>query len=501
MSASVLASVLLLGGTIASPPGAVASEPIRVTTHADAIAGDGKCSLREAVLAADTDRSVDACPSGHGADVIRLFEGTYRLERRGSNEDAGRTGDLDVTADLAIRGGSASRTVIDAAGLDDRVIDVLGTARLELSSLTVRHGGLYEHGHGRSAGGGIASTGTLVLRHVAVIDNWASGDGGGIASSGSLTMVDCRVAWNTAGPNLGGGGIWTSGSASVAHSVIEDNRTSGEGAAGIAATGPLDLSRSIVRRNVGSGEWPPGGVSMRGGQIRDTTIAGNRAGGLGTGGVVLRDHAALVRSTVSGNVGGAEGGAGGVLVVDSEITNSTISGNSGGSSMDNGMTTPTAGGVFSIGSRIRASTIADNTSTAQDGAPAGGLYADTGTHLRGTIVAGNRGPARGGQDCAGTLASDGFVLIATTAGCTIMSRSSDILGRDPRLGPLADHGGPTRTHALGAGSPAIDAWPVVQGTKRTGCPAIDQRGVRRPAIGGHHDRVRCDIGSVEMTGH
>lgn len=501
MSASVLVSVLLLGGAIASPPSAVATGPIRVTTDADAIAGDGKCSLREAVLAADTDRPVDACPSGHGADVIRLVEGTYRLERRGSNEDASLTGDLDVTADLVIRGGSASRTVIDAAGLDDRVIDVLGTARLELSSLAVRHGGLYEHGHGRSAGGGIASTGTLVLRDVAVIDNWASGDGGGVASSGTLTMVDCRVAWNTAGPNLGGGGIWTAGAASVSRSVIEDNRTSGEGAAGIAATGPLDLSRSIVRRNVGSGEWTPGGVSMRGGQIRDTTIAANRASGLGTGGVVLRDHAALVRSTVSGNVGGAEGGAGGVLAIDSEVTNSTISGNSGGSSMDNGMTTPTAGGVFSIGSLIRASTITDNTSTALDGAPAGGLYADADTHLRGTIVAGNRGPARGGQDCAGRIMSDGFLLIAKTSGCTITSRSSDILGRDPRLGPLADNGGPTRTHALRAGSPAIDAWSVLRGPTRAGCPAIDQRGVRRPATDGHHDPARCDIGSVEMDRH
>ncbi len=500
MSVPALAAALLLGGAIAGPPPVVASGTIDVTTFADATARDGRCSLREAVLAAGLDRSVDACSSGHGTDTIRLREGTYRLDRRGSNEDAGLTGDLDITTDVIIRGVSATRTVIDAAGLDDRVLDVLGSARLELAYLTVRHGGVYEYGHGRSEGGGIASTGKLLLRHVAVLDNWATGDGGGIASSGTLSLYDCRVAWNTSGPNRGGGGIWTSGTATVSHSVIEDNHSiDGDGAAGIAAQGSLTLTKSIVRRNVGSGEWTPGGVSMYGGLIADSTITDNRTGGLGTGGVVLHG-ASLVRSTVSGNVGGAERGAGGVLAIDSEITNSTISGNRGGSSMDNGMTTPTAGGVFSIRSLIRASTITDNTSTAQDGTPAGGLYADVGTHLRGTIVAGNRGPARGGQDCAGTLVSDGFVLVADTAGCTIRSRSTDILRRDPRLGPLADNGGLTRTHVLRAGSPAIDAWPVTLGTKRTGCPAIDQRGVRRPATGGHRDPVKCDIGSVEMGG-
>ncbi|CAA9454347.1 MAG: hypothetical protein AVDCRST_MAG01-01-4978, partial [uncultured Rubrobacteraceae bacterium] len=64
---------------------------------------------------------------------------------------------------------------------------------------------------------------------------------------------------------------------------------------------------------------------------------------------------------------------------------------------------------------------------------------------------------------------------------------------DPRLGSLADNGGPTRTHALLAGSPAIDAVPV--GTN--GCAAdftADQRGVHRP-LGG-----ACDAGSVENFG-
>jgi hypothetical protein len=56
---------------------------------------------------------------------------------------------------------------------------------------------------------------------------------------------------------------------------------------------------------------------------------------------------------------------------------------------------------------------------------------------------------------------------------------------DPLLGPLADNGGPTRTHLPGPGSPAID------GGTTSGCPATDQRGAARP--GG----VSCDVGAVE----
>ena len=54
---------------------------------------------------------------------------------------------------------------------------------------------------------------------------------------------------------------------------------------------------------------------------------------------------------------------------------------------------------------------------------------------------------------------------------------------DPRLGPLQDNGGPTPTHALLLGSPAIDA--------SSACPATDQRGVTRPQGAG------CDIGAFE----
>ncbi|HKF95157.1 MAG TPA: choice-of-anchor Q domain-containing protein [Gammaproteobacteria bacterium] len=58
---------------------------------------------------------------------------------------------------------------------------------------------------------------------------------------------------------------------------------------------------------------------------------------------------------------------------------------------------------------------------------------------------------------------------------------------------LASNGGPTRTHALVAGSPAIDA--INDGT----CPppARDQRGVKRPQDGNGDGGPACDSGSFE----
>ena len=61
------------------------------------------------------------------------------------------------------------------------------------------------------------------------------------------------------------------------------------------------------------------------------------------------------------------------------------------------------------------------------------------------------------------------------------------MGCHALTGPLAENGGPTLTHALLAGSPAINAG------DDSACPATDQRGVARPQ--GPH----CDIGSVEQN--
>jgi hypothetical protein len=85
---------------------------------------------------------------------------------------------------------------------------------------------------------------------------------------------------------------------------------------------------------------------------------------------------------------------------------------------------------------------------------------------------------------AATITSGGSNVIndgrATPNGTTDQSNTNALLG------PLADNGGPTLTHALLAGSPAIDAAVGV-------CPATDQRGVARPQGDG------CDAGAFELA--
>src|ERR1700736_2154024 len=100
-----------------------------------------------------------------------------------------------------------------------------------------------------------------------------------------------------------------------------------------------------------------------------------------------------------------------------------------------------------------------------------------------TIVAENTGAA--GANCSGSVTSGGHNL--ESAGDCSFRSTGDRSNSDPKLGGLANNGGPSQTQALQTGSAAIDAggsWPP---------PASDQRGVRRP------QGAACDIGAFEST--
>ena len=88
---------------------------------------------------------------------------------------------------------------------------------------------------------------------------------------------------------------------------------------------------------------------------------------------------------------------------------------------------------------------------------------------------------------AGAVAiNSGGHNIGSDSTCNLTA-AGDQPDTDPMVDVLADNGGPTLTHALLAGSPAIDAG------DDSLCPATDQRGVSRP-LGAH-----CDIGSFEFV--
>src|SRR5262249_21135342 len=105
--------------------------------------------------------------------------------------------------------------------------------------------------------------------------------------------------------------------------------------------------------------------------------------------------------------------------------------------------------------RIENSTIAFNFSTSSLG---GGIMAGSQSNLRleSTIVALNRATQYPDLLVTGTTMSAANCLIGDTTGVSYTDNGGNIIGVDPLLAPLANNGGPTQTHALKKGSPAID---------------------------------------------
>ncbi|MCC5849447.1 MAG: IPT/TIG domain-containing protein [Verrucomicrobia bacterium] len=209
------------------------------------------------------------------------------------------------------------------------------------------------------------------------------------------------------------------------------------------------------------------------------TISNNQAGDLGGGINHINGTLDVNQSTISGN--SAFRGGGGIHTISSSgsatdpaaaiIRNSTISGNT---ATDTGGGVRNANGVM----EITHSTITANTSNS-----GGGVWSwndnFTATRIGQSIVAGNVGPDLSGLRSDQPFVSLGHNLVGV-AGDGVdftqdFTETGDQTGvTDPILGPLADNGGPTMTHALLEGSPAIAASVVVEGLD------TDQRGVARP---------------------
>ena len=278
--------------TIISTPAPMAVAEYTVTRLDD---GGGACTpqdctLRAAVLAANADGM---------ESVIFLQAGTYALSLPGAGEEAGLSGDLDVTARqrLTIRGEGSSGTVIDA-GRIDRVFDVHPGADLELVGARVTGGEAQN-------GGGIRSRGTLSLVDVMVHDNSAALDGGGIYNEGgSLTLQRSEVTNNEA-VNDGGGILSREASLEMRGGTVAGNSALDGG--GIASySGMLVLVDVQVTDNT-AGDDGGGGYSRGPGawaQIVGGSISQNRAADDG-GGIYSRQGRLVLEGVqVTGNTAG-----------------------------------------------------------------------------------------------------------------------------------------------------------------------------------------------------
>ena len=350
---------------------------------------------------------------------------------------AARAADYTVTT-LANDGSGSLRKAIDDANAhmgDDRILFQSGlTGTIDLTS-----GLPYVHGPLQVLGPG---PGQLTL----------DGDGA------NTVLRVSEYPYNTPPVNISGLTI-TGGGGQVA------------GIAAIQTT--LTVRNSVITGNSGLG------VNVFRSQLlmEDSTVSENKQGHYGGGISVFQFASATIRRTTIFGNGGDVGAGLNFLETTGTVENSTISGNKGGS----------GGGVgaeFANGVTITGSTISGNTATSL----AGGVYNRGGSTvtLQNTIVSGNTaptGPDLGGTDMPVFDAAFSLVGNPSDAGINQTVPGSNILGGDAQLGPLADNGGPTKTMAPAATSPAVDTGSAFGLT-------TDQRGLARPT----------DLASVPNSG-
>lgn len=386
--------------------------------------------------------------------------------------------------------------------------------------------GNYTLGTGSPGGGIRTGTGDVTLHESALSDNQTregGGSGGGIWSDeGDVALINSVLLRNsTLGDHALGGGIHANyGAVTLTNSILAGNFTTGMHARG-GGVESLDLTliNSTLSDNYTTGERSYGG-GVNGSRVTliDSTLADNKTSGLQAhgGGMFAGGGVEIVRSTVSGNrTQGDQSSGGGIFARGYAVTlsNSTFSGNGTTGYFSRG------GGIFSTsGVSLYDSTLTGNT-TAGEHSDGGGIYvirrsgyrSDATLTIKRSIVAGNSvaegndGPEFVPDFDDGVLTIE-YSLIGDNAGTGLTEAfffnpdgngnmiGGPILGSiDPRLGPLADNGGPTETHALLAASPAIGASDPNAVVGVDGVPGFDQRGLGFGRIVG-----RLDMGAYEF---
>jgi Right handed beta helix region len=223
------------------------------------------------------------------------------------------------------------------------------------------------------------------------------------------------------------------------------------------------VASSKIRNN--QSNWRGGGIWNNGTLVvSDTTFSENNSDIFNGQGAGIYNTGDL---TVTGSLFVGNGPYGGALTNSggtATLTNCTISGNTARRG-------PSSGGVFSSGGTL---TLRYCTITLNDQVGVVGPAT-----IKDCIIAQNN-PSSFYVDAGGSITSEGYNIIGNNFGTNTAPGTGDKFGTnqaplDPLLLPLQDNGGPTFTHALRPGSPALDAGGAVPGV------TTDQRGFPRPA--------------------
>ncbi|MGB8882582.1 MAG: hypothetical protein WCC44_01825, partial [Azonexus sp.] len=477
---NLLAAALL---TAFATPGAYAAT-ITVDPAAldEAVAGDGKCSLREAVLSINDGANVGDCVANVTEnwgtnDTITLPAGTYNLTVTGLDETVSGTapnytvtnvpnpakGDLDITKSVRIAGAGADATIIQwDAGVPDAVRDrifhiytgttVVTTVNVVMEGLTIRDGrtiqeelakgqlsgvsgdtALYDF-YFRRAGGGMA---VGAGANVALINPLLTGQDNAEGRGGSKKPTDPEVAGATYSLTLTGVKVLA-------------NSAQGDGA-GVYTGSPMTATGVVVSGNTstvnGGGLYNEGNTS-----IVNSTISNNTAEGGGGAFLTGSNTVSISGSTLSGNSATGGGGISGRSGMTLKVVNSTISGNTG---------KDVGAGVYSNGNvQLNFVTIANNIAGSDSATQGSGINTFPASStanavtLKNVLLAGNLAgsdpAARVSANCGMTgggipVTSQGSNL-SSDASCDMwLTAATDKKSVDPKLDVLADNGGPTLT--------------------------------------------------------
>ena len=418
----------------------------------------GPGSLRQALADADDGDNITFATGLHGQTVTLT------------------SAELVIDKNITINGPS-SNTVTIAGSFSNppfRIFHVMPGHNVAIQSLTISGGSV---GFGEVGGGILNDHATLTVRDCTLEFNYSAYGGGGICNDGSNGNATLSILNSTISANF----------SSFAAGILND---------GDQGTATLTMLNSLVNDNESTNGSPPydfgaaGGIANSGVMaITNSTISGNLASNE-AGGVLNYGILTITSSTITGNRAGAFGqnvypGYGGGISSYGPLTisNSTISGNTAAGPPIKG---PGYGGGVANSSDSTV-TVTSSTLSGNGADFGGGIYTSSLLETANTIF--NAGTS--GENIfndGGIVTSHGYNVSSDDGGGYLIGQG-DQINTDPLLGPLQNNGGPTFTHALLPGSPAIDAGDP----NFTPPPYYDQRGARFVRV----FTGRIDVGSFE----